>query len=178
LSRLDQIDGVKLITKNPLVDKRGYFREWFSTSSLTQLTGKETTFKQGNFSLSKKGTIRGIHFSTSGEGQAKLVTCLTGKIWDVVVDLRKNSSSYGQWIANELTPENGRSIFIPSGLGHGFQALEEDSTIAYLLSSEYDPSSEASIHPFDKSLDIDWPLPVTFISERDKTAPPLQAFQN
>lgn len=178
MNQVSKIEGVELFAKKSIKDNRGYFREWFSASDLAQVIGQEIRFEQGNFSLSKKGTVRGIHFSRSSQGQAKLVTCLTGKLWDVVVDLRRNSPTFGKWVAFEITPENGYSIFIPAGLGHGFQALEEDSTITYLLSSQYDPSTESTIHPFDENLAINWPMPATFVSERDMLAPSFLDFQN
>lgn len=177
MRRVDKIDGVELLTKSPIEDSRGYFREWFSASSLAQAINQDFAFKQGNVSLSKKGTVRGIHFSTSKQGQAKLVTCLSGKVWDVIVDLRSSSPTFGNWVAYELTPDNGRTIFIPSGLGHGFQSMQENSIIAYLLSSEYDPSSEATLHPFDETLAIEWPAPTTFVSARDLSAPSFLSFK-
>lgn len=152
-------------------DTRGTFQEWFSVRSLPD----SISFipMQANVSTSKKGVIRGIHFSIAPAGQRKLVTCLSGAIRDIFVDLRSDSQTYLQWGFEDLTPESGKSVYLGQGIGHGFQALKESSTVAYLLDSEYRPEMEFGITPFDEQLNISWPLGEFELSEKDKMAPSI-----
>jgi dTDP-4-dehydrorhamnose 3,5-epimerase len=135
-------------------DNRGHFEEQFKLSLIEQELGRTFTVKQVNQSVSNKGVIRGIHYTDSPEGQAKYVSCPKGKIWDVVVDLRKDSSTYGQWDAVELSAENGLSVFISEGLGHAFLSLEDGSVVNYLCSSEYNPTFDYSLSPTSPRLAI------------------------
>jgi dTDP-4-dehydrorhamnose 3,5-epimerase len=157
-------------------DERGYFREWFKDSFIKQELGRDFHVAQSNLSKSKKGVVRGIHFSLAPEGQAKWITCAHGSLWDVVVDIRPKSPTFKRWEAHKLSAGDGRSIFISEGLGHAFVALEEDSVISYLLSSSYSPTHEHAINPQDAEINISWPdLPLTF-SEKDSAAPTLRDF--
>jgi dTDP-4-dehydrorhamnose 3,5-epimerase len=160
------------IAKSPLLtDNRGYFREWFSLEQISSTLGLAFDVKQANMSSSKKGVIRGIHYSIVEEGQSKWVTCVSGLIWDVVVDLRPNSPTFKSWLGVYLSPSTGDSLLISEGLGHGFVSLEENSEIVYLLNSPYSPSKEFAIHPLDPDLGIDWPIQNIVLSNRDSTAP-------
>ena len=126
-------------------------------------------------SKSLKGVVRGIHYSLSTSGQAKLITCLSGKIRDVVVDIREGSPTFGNWIYVDIDSFCGKSLLIEPGLGHGFSVLEENTCVAYLLSSPYSPVDELEIFPLDKTLNINWNIPESevIISKKDLKAPGL-----
>jgi dTDP-4-dehydrorhamnose 3,5-epimerase len=134
--------------------------------------------KQANTSISAKGVIRGIHFSNSQFGQSKIVTCTAGSILDVVVDLRAHSNTFGKSLEIELNSESGLSVYISSGLGHGFQALEEKTAVTYLLDRTYEPSSEFTINPLDIELALNWPLSSWVMSEKDKNGHPFSYLRN
>lgn len=172
------IDGVIRIEPIRFQDERGFFSETYNLKAFKGF-GIDTTFIQDNYSLSKKvGTVRGLHFQKEPFGQAKLVKCSKGKIFDVVVDLRKNSSSYGKWYGIELSPENGIQLFIPVGLAHGFMTLEPNTEITYKCSNIYSPSSEGSLRWNDPDIGIDWPLNINpSISEKDSSAPFFKQFK-
>lgn len=168
------IEGAWLF-KSPIhVDDRGFFREWYQADILEKTLGKKLAFAQSNLSRSKKGVIRGIHYSTAPEGQAKWITCANGTIWDVIVDIRPESPTFKKWVACELTALNGFSVYISEGLGHGFAAIEEDSVINYLLSTPYSPHHELAINPLDPEISINWPVSNPIISERDRSAPEIK----
>lgn len=135
-------------------DKRGHFEEQFKISQIESELGRTFSVKQVNQSISNKGVIRGIHYTDSPEGQAKYVSCPKGAIWDVVVDLRKDSPTYGHWDAVELSAENGLSVFISEGLGHAFLSLEDGSVANYLCTSEYAPDADRTINPLSAELAI------------------------
>lgn len=170
------IDGAWLFESTSHGDNRGYFREWFKSSIVTEVLGKEFTVAQSNLSKSKKGVVRGIHFSTAPEGQAKWVTCANGALWDVVVDIRPNSPTFKSWAALELRAEDGKALFIGEGLGHAFLALEDDTVVSYLLSTPYSPNNEHAINPEDEEIAISWPEIPLFFSEKDSAAPSLIEF--
>jgi dTDP-4-dehydrorhamnose 3,5-epimerase len=137
-------------------DERGAFHEVFKLSLIQEQLGRDFAVKQVNQSVSKKGVIRGIHYTDSPDGQAKYVSCPKGRIWDVVVDVRKDSPTYGRWDAVELSAENGKSVFISEGIGHAFLSLEDDSVANYLCSSEFNPVADKTINPLSSSLNIDF----------------------
>lgn len=166
-----EIAGSWLVTTPTHGDDRGFFREWFKQDEIEQAIQREFTVAQANLSRSKKGVARGIHFSTAPLGQAKWVTCASGAIWDVVIDIRPHSPTYKKWVARELRAEKGNSVFIGEGLGHAFVALEDDSVISYLLSTPYAPEFELAIHPLDPEIGIDWPISPLQLSARDQSAP-------
>jgi dTDP-4-dehydrorhamnose 3,5-epimerase len=155
-------------------DSRGYFREWFKGEEILSATGLQFGVEQANISSSNKGVLRGIHFSAAIQGQGKWVTCITGSIWDVIVDIRPTSPTYKKWIGVELIGGSGDSVFISGGLGHGFISLQDESNVAYLLTSSYSPKDEFEISPFDPELGISWPKTQFFLSDKDLSAPTLQ----
>ena len=157
-------------------DDRGFFREWFKTESIKQVVGRDFNVEQANISSSTKGTVRGIHYSMAANGQAKWVTCVSGLIKDVIVDIRPNSKTYGKWIEVELSGSSGNAVLISEGLGHAFISLEDDSTVVYLVSSPFSPSEEFAINPLDPAIGITWGLPNSElkISDKDKNAPTLE----
>ncbi len=159
-------------------DERGYFEEQFKLSEIAAELGLSFTVRQVNQSVSNRGVIRGIHFTDSPDGQAKYISCPKGRIWDVVVDLRVGSPTYGQWDAAELSPINGKSILISPGLGHAFLSLDDDSVSTYLCSTEYDPKSDKGFNPLSSSFAINFQeiaeqngISQLVISERDMGAP-------
>lgn len=168
------IEGVWLFTFPIHTDKRGFFREWYKANEIEKEIGRKFETKQANISSSNTGVLRGIHYSLGLEGQGKLVTCVSGAIWDVVVDLRKDSSTFRQWIGTSLDSKKGEALFISEGLGHGFQSLEDNSTVTYLLTSPYSPDVEYELNPFDPDLDISWPLENSILSTKDTQAHSLQ----
>jgi dTDP-4-dehydrorhamnose 3,5-epimerase len=129
-------------------------------------------FVQDNHSRSSRGILRGIHFQTT-PGQAKLVRCLRGRVWDLAVDLRRKSPTYGEWEGHELDDERHRQLFVPVGFGHGFCVLSDVADVAYKLSSPYDPATEAGIAWDDPDVGVDWPIDDPILSERDRGAPRL-----
>lgn len=135
-------------------DARGHFEEQFKVSQIESELGRTFVVKQVNQSVSNKGVIRGVHFTDSPEGQAKYVSCPKGAIWDVVVDLRKGSPTYGQWDAIVISAENGLGVFISEGLGHAFLSLEDGSVANYLCTSEYEPRADRTINPLSPKLAI------------------------
>jgi dTDP-4-dehydrorhamnose 3,5-epimerase len=149
-----KIKGAWVHTPIRHTDNRGHFEEQFKLSQIEQELGRTFTAKQVNQSVSNKGVIRGIHYTDSPAGQAKYVSCPKGRIWDVVVDVRKGSPTYGQWDAVELSAENGLSVLISEGLGHAFLSLEDHTVVNYLCSSEYNAEADKTIDPFSPKLDI------------------------
>ncbi len=173
-----KISGAWVHTPIRHKDERGHFEEQFKLSQIESVIRAKFLVKQVNQSVSNRGVVRGIHFTDDTEGQAKYISCSKGRIWDVVVDLRKDSVTYGQWDAAELSLANGKSIFIPAGLGHGFLSLEDDSVSNYLCSTEYSPASDKGVNPLSASLTIPFQaiaerngITKLIISERDENAP-------
>jgi len=168
------LPGVFKVKSKIEIDNRGAFREWFKSSSFLQKAGQPFIPAQANLSFSSKNTLRGIHYSLVEVGQAKWVTCASGRVLDLVIDLRVGSPTFGEHLLLNLESNSGDSIFIPVGFGHAFLALEDNTCITYLLSSEYSPKFEHEISPLDTSLNIGWP-PVDFIfSEKDLNAPSFE----
>jgi dTDP-4-dehydrorhamnose 3,5-epimerase len=158
-------------------DERGSFREWFKTEELFQVTGRKFEPEQANISQSLKGVVRGIHYSLSNRGQSKWITCVSGNIRDFVIDIRPNSKTFGKWVEIDLTHESGVAVFISEGLGHAFISLEDNTTVAYLVSTPFSPSEEFAINPFDDDIAINWGLSRSeiIVSDKDKQAPSLES---
>jgi dTDP-4-dehydrorhamnose 3,5-epimerase len=157
-------------------DNRGFFREWFRKDEVLKATGIDFPVMQANFSLSKKGVIRGIHYSLAPEGQAKWVSCMSGSIIDVVVDLRTDSPTFKMVQYIYLEEGDGKAVLIGPGLGHGFVSNKDNSGVAYLLNSSYQPNFEFDISPVDPELKIRWSekdseLANYVMSEKDSFAP-------
>ena len=170
--RLDtRIDGLVLLEPEVHGDERGFLVETFSAAAWREL-GVDADFVQDNHSRSRAGILRGLHFQTT-PGQAKLVRCLRGRIWDVGVDLRRGSPTYGEWEGYELDDELHRQLYVPVGFAHGFCVLSEVADVHYKLSSLYDPATEAGIAWDDPDVAVDWPLYDPQLSQRDATAPRL-----
>jgi dTDP-4-dehydrorhamnose 3,5-epimerase len=160
------------------LDSRGSFEEQFKKEEVSALLGDEFVVAQSNQSISTAGVVRGIHFTTGPNRQAKFVSCVRGAIWDVVVDLRKDSNTYLEWVGIELTPENGLSVLINKDLGHLFMSLKNDSIINYLCSTEYDESNSGYVNPLDPKIGIGFSalqnlygISNLILSDRDYNAP-------
>lgn len=166
-----KLDGVVLVEPQVHGDERGFFVETFSKDAWRVL-GVDAEFVQHNHSRSSKGTLRGLHFQTS-PGQAKLLRCARGAILDVAVDLRRDSDTYGQWEGHVLDDEKHHQLFVPIGFAHGFVVLSDVADVAYLVSSVYDPATEAGIAWDDPDVGVDWQVEEPLLSGRDQTAPKL-----
>jgi dTDP-4-dehydrorhamnose 3,5-epimerase len=166
------LSGVLLFVPEPHPDERGFFSRTFDAEIMRSAGIDPNGFVQDSISRSRKGVIRGLHLR-SGAGEAKLVRCSAGAIFDVVVDLRPDSPTYLRWESFTLTGEEQTSLHIPAGCAHGFQALTDPADTSYRIDRPHDPSEDVTIAYDDPSLAIPWPLPVTVMSERDRTAPSL-----
>jgi dTDP-4-dehydrorhamnose 3,5-epimerase len=172
------VPGAYEITPHQIVDRRGRFLEWYRADWLTDLVGHPLRLAQANSSVSARGVLRGIHFADVPPGQAKYVTCTAGVGLDVVVDLRVGSATFGQHHVVRLDTVDRRGVYLPEGLGHAFLALEDGTTINYLLSEPYAPGREHGVHPLDPALGIRWPADVEpIMSDKDQAAPSLAAAQ-
>jgi len=165
------LDGVLLLEPAVHGDDRGFFVETFRANVWGEL-GIDVEFVQDNHSRSRRGTLRGMHFQTD-PGQAKLVRCARGQILDVVVDLRRDSDTFGRWDGHELDDANLRQLWVPVGFAHGFCVLSEEADVVYKCSSYYDPATEAGIAYDDPDVGITWPDLELLVSERDRSAPRL-----
>ena len=169
------IDGVWLAESPVWGDDRGFFREWFKSEDVLAATGISFSIQQANISQSQRGVIRGIHYSLAPQGQAKWITCVAGSIQDVIVDIRPDSKTFGQWIDVELKGNSGKAILISEGLGHSFLTLEDNTAVAYLVSTPFSPTDEFEVNPLDEKIAIKWNMDLSSlkISEKDKAAPTL-----
>ena len=167
------LPGALVVEPTVFPDGRGFFAETFRSNVLAE-HGVNETFVQDNHSRSSRGVLRGIHFAV-GEGSSKLVRCGRGRIWDVIVDLRRGSPTYGKWEGFELDDEQMRVLYVPVGFGHGFCVLSDEADVIYKQSAYYDPEIERGIAWNDPDVAIEWPLPADeiVVSERDTGAPAL-----
>lgn len=156
-------------------DERGYFYEKFNEKKFEELTGMNGHFVQDNISKSSYGVLRGVHLQKGEYAQAKLVSCLEGRVFDVAVDLREDSPTFGKWFGVELTPENKLQLYVPRGFGHGFSVLSETAIFAYKCDNFYNKESEGSVIWNDSDINIDWRLPenAVLLSEKDSKLPPF-----
>ncbi|WP_248961922.1 dTDP-4-dehydrorhamnose 3,5-epimerase [Sphaerisporangium perillae] len=168
------IEDAYLFTPAVHEDERGSFLEWFRAGSLAAATGHDLRLAQANGSVSRRGVLRGVHYADVPPGQAKYVTCVSGRVLDVVVDLRVGSPTFGAWETVELDDRSRRGIYVGEGLGHAFMTLSEEATVVYLCSEPYAPAREHGVHPLDPKLGIAWPddLP-PLLSPKDAAAPSL-----
>jgi len=168
------IEGVWTFTPVLRPDDRGVFLESFKDSVFTEAVGHRFNLKQMNISVSKKGTVRGIHFADVPPSQAKYVQCFDGRILDIAVDIRVGSPTFGLWEAVELDSQTRRGLYLTEGLGHAFCALTESVTVGYLCSEPYAPNREHGIHPLDRELGLPWPDGLdSVLSPKDAAAPTL-----
>ena len=168
-----EIPGLLVFTPHPHLDQRGFFSRTFDAEIARQAGLDPCAFVQDSMSRSVRGVIRGLHVRL-GRGEAKLVRCSAGAIFDVVVDLRPGSATFGSWLSFELTGTEQRSIYVPPGCAHGFQALSETADTAYRIDAPHDSSEDLTIAYDDPTLAIPWPTDVTIMSDNDRAARPLR----
>jgi dTDP-4-dehydrorhamnose 3,5-epimerase len=172
------IAGLKIVERSSRSDDRGFLARMFCAEELQQ-AGWSKPIAQINHTLTRQqGAVRGMHFQFPPHAEMKLVNCVRGEVWDVAVDLRRDSPSFLQWFAVALSPENGRALLVPEGFAHGFQALAPDCELIYFHSHPYHPVSEGALHPREPKVGVAWPLEITELSARDQGHPMLtSAFQ-
>ncbi len=161
------LDNLVVAESQTFKDERGAFARLFCEQELSFIIGSRKIVQINHSCTQAVGAVRGLHFQHAPYAEMKLVRCLKGKVWDVAVDLRPNSSSFKHWYAQELSPQNAYMMVIPEGFAHGFQVLEADSELLYLHTAFYKPEAEGGLSYKDPELGIVWPLPVTDISQRD-----------
>jgi dTDP-4-dehydrorhamnose 3,5-epimerase len=163
-----------LFVPTPFVDERGFFCRTFDKEVMRAAGIDPAGFTQDSVSRSSRGVVRGLHVR-SGDGEAKLVRCSYGAIFDVIIDLRPSSPTCGNWQSFDLQGDTQVSLYVPAGCAHGFQALTEPADVSYRIDRPHDPAEDVSIAFDDPDLAISWPLPVTLMSPRDREAPPFSA---
>jgi dTDP-4-dehydrorhamnose 3,5-epimerase len=167
-----EIAGVLVVETRAVSDDRGFFAETYSKPMFAR-AGLEPTFVQDNLSASRKGTVRGLHYQIEPHGMGKLVRAIRGSVFDVAVDLRRGSPTFGKWVGRTLTAENRLALWVPSGFAHGFVALEEDTLVFYKCTAIHTPEAERAIVYNDPAIGIQWPLQPSIVSPKDAAAPPL-----
>jgi dTDP-4-dehydrorhamnose 3,5-epimerase len=171
------IPDVILIEAKSFPDDRGFFMESFKESEFIK-NGIKVRFVQDNYSHSSKGTLRGLHYQKDPKAQAKLVTAIKGEIFDVAVDLRKNSPTYGQWVGETLSEQNHKLLYIPERFAHGFCVLSEEADVIYKVNNEYSPSDDRGILWNDAEINVKWPIQNPILSEKDQKQPLLKNADN
>lgn len=162
------LSGAYILTRKPIYDERGFFARFFCKKEMEAMS-LQSEFVQCNLSFSeKKGTLRGLHYQLPPYAEVKIVSCLRGAIYDVIVDIRKDSPTYGKWFAMELTAQKPQTLYIPQGFAHGFQTLCDDTEVFYLVGNYYHAAANTGLRWNDPKLNIAWPLAVSIISEQDK----------
>ncbi|MFI6564241.1 dTDP-4-dehydrorhamnose 3,5-epimerase [Streptomyces sp. NPDC050534] len=168
------IEGAWVLEPKVFPDDRGSFHEWFRGAEFREVTGQNLNLAQANCSISKRGTLRGIHFADVPPSQAKYVTCVLGAVIDVIVDIRVGSPTYKRWEAVRLDDQTHHAVYLSEGLGHAFFALTDDATVVYLCTEGYAPEREHGINPLDPDLAIEWPAGIDpLLSPKDEQAPTL-----
>jgi len=171
------ITDVILIESKSFLDERGFFLESFKESSFIE-NGINTKFVQDNFSRSIKGVLRGLHYQKNPKAQAKLVTVFRGEIFDIVVDIRKDSQTYGKWISEILSEQNRKLLYIPEGFAHGYCVLSEEADIFYKVNQEYSPENDSGFIWNDPEIAVKWPIDKPIISDKDLELPLLKNADN
>lgn len=163
--------GVLKVRRHKKGDTRGFLSRIFCSESMTGIGWSKPIAQINHTRTQEVGTVRGMHFQHPPFAEMKLVTCIRGAVWDVAVDLRKDSATFLHWHAELLSPDNQTALLLPEGVAHGFQVLEPGAELIYCHSAPYHPQSEAGLHPLDPGLEIHWPLEVHGLSERDRSHP-------
>ncbi|MCD4728032.1 MAG: dTDP-4-dehydrorhamnose 3,5-epimerase family protein [Pirellulales bacterium] len=167
--------GAVVVETAPIHDRRGAFARLYCDRELSTIIGRRRIVQINHSRTHIVGAVRGMHYQQPPHAEMKLVRCLKGRVWDVAVDLRAGSPTFLRWHAAELSAENAFMLAIPEGFAHGFQVLEADSELLYLHTAFHAPTAEGGLHPTDPRLNISWPLPVSDLSDRDRTHPFLTA---
>ena len=165
-----EIPDVLVIETGLVRDDRGYFAEIHSTKML-EASGFRATFVQDNLSRSREGTLRGLHYQLEPHGMGKYIRVLAGAVFDVAVDIRRGSPTYGKWVSRTLTAENRQALWVPTGFAHGFLALEEDTLVLYKCTAIHAPEAERAIHFGDPAIGISWPKQPALVAPKDAAAP-------
>ena len=173
-SKPGSISGSWLLTPKVYTDSRGHFVESFQKGVFAEQTGLSIDFIQDNEVVSQHGVVRGLHLQNAPHGQAKLIRVVHGKIYDVAVDLRKDSSTYGEWFGVELSAENQTQLFLPKGFAHGYSVLSDKAIVQYKVDSAYNPLAESGIRYNDHDLGIDWQVDNPKLSDKDLKLPFLK----
>jgi dTDP-4-dehydrorhamnose 3,5-epimerase len=167
------IPGLMLMQRHPIRDQRGYLERLYCRDELATLLDDRMVVQVNRSYTADQGTVRGMHFQHPPHAEMKLVTCLRGEVFDVAVDLRRGSPTLLQWHGERLSADNHRTFLIPEGFAHGFQTLTTDCELLYLHTAAYAPAAEGGLNVLDPRLAINWPLPLSDWSERDRALPPL-----
>jgi len=168
-----KLKGAYIIELEKLEDERGFFARSWCTNEMNEF-GLNTNIYQANISFNKlRGTLRGMHYQKAPYQEAKYVRCSKGRIYDVIIDLRRDSPTFKQWFGVELSSENYKMLYVPEDFAHGFITLEENTEVTYLMSEFYVPNAGATIRWDDPSFDIQWPIEPAIISEKDRLQPPF-----
>jgi len=172
-----EIPEVVLVEAVAFADARGFFKETFKRSAFAD-HGLPTEFVQDNFSRSARGVLRGLHYQLEPRAQGKLVSVLHGAIFDVAIDIRKGSPTFGRWVGVRLDGEEHKMLWVPEGFAHGFAALSDATDVAYRVTREYAPEADRGIRWDDPALSIDWPIDEPILSEKDRGHPALADAEN
>lgn len=167
------LPGLKIVVRKPLGDSRGYLERMFCLDELHDVLGERRVVQINHTLTQAKGTVRGMHFQYAPHAEMKFVSCLRGAVFDVAVDLRKDSPTFLRWHAELLSADNHKTFAIPEGFAHGFQTLTDDCEMLYLHTAAYAPGAEAGLNPQDTRLAIAWPLPIGEMSPRDALRAPI-----
>jgi dTDP-4-dehydrorhamnose 3,5-epimerase len=167
------LSGLIAVERIPRSDDRGWFERMFGTDDLAEVLGDRSVAQVNRSMTRARGTVRGLHYQLPPSAEGKLVSCLRGAMFDVAVDLREGSRTFLRWYGATLDADNRRSLFIPEGFAHGFQALADETEVLYFTTATYDQAAERGVHPEDPRVGIQWPLPVERLSDRDASFPPL-----
>ncbi len=170
-----KINGMYIVDTLYRRDTRGFFARMFCQEALASVLEHRKILQINHSGTRNKGTVRGFHYQQPPHAEMKLIRCIEGRIWDVVVDLRTYSPTFMQWYGQEISEDNAKMIVIPEGCAHGFQALEDNCELLYLHTAFYTPNAELGVHVQDRMLAVDWPLPVIGLSERDKNLSQIDA---
>ncbi len=163
--------GLALVQRQYQIDERGFLSRVFCAQELAQAGWIQPIAQINHTQTRRRGAVRGLHYQHAPHAESKLVSCLRGEVWDVAVDLRADSPSFLQWHAEQLSATNGQALLIPAGFAHGFQALTDDVELLYCHSEPFVPDLQAALNVRDPRLAIDWPIPITQLSQRDATHP-------
>jgi dTDP-4-dehydrorhamnose 3,5-epimerase len=163
--------GLKLVTRQRQGDNRGFLSRLYCADELALAGWQKPILQVNHTSTVMRGTVRGMHFQCPPHAEMKLVSCIRGEVWDVAVDVRTDSPTFLRWHAEPLSADNGRALLIPEGFAHGFQALTDDVELLYCHSAAYSAGAEAALNPLDSGLGIAWPLPISELSDKDRSRP-------
>jgi len=169
ISRL-ALSGAAIVETTPFIDKRGSFSRFYCSDELSEFLGSRSIVNVNFSESSQKGSIRGLHMQCNPHEEMKLLRCIRGQIFDVIVDLRATSPTFLHWVGFELSAKNQKMIIIPEGFAHGFQSLEDDSAVLYMTTAKYEPQAEFTVHYLEPKVGIKWPLPATMVSDKDQAA--------